>query len=242
MKRKASKDNIKAILFDSGRVLNKPVTGHWFMTPKFFEYVNEEKYRKVDPKKVSRAFREAGKYIDAQKIISTKEEEYKCFIEFFEIFSENVPELEIEQKQVELLAKDLVYNASKYVFYDDALSIIPKLKQKYKLAIVSDAWPSLRDVYIEQKLEKYFDSFVISSIVGETKPHEKMYKTALEELGVSAEETVFVDDNLKNCLGAVKLGIHSILLCRNRWGYIWNRIKSVGKQYEVICTLRDLEN
>lgn len=28
-------NDIKAILLDSGRVLNGPVTGHWFITPKF---------------------------------------------------------------------------------------------------------------------------------------------------------------------------------------------------------------
>ena len=110
------------------------------------------------------------------------------------------------------MANDLVSNTSKYIFYDDALEVIPKLKQDYKLAIVSDAWPSLRDVYVEHGLEKYFDSFVISSFIGETKPHEKMYATALEELKVSAQEAVFVDDNLKNCLGAMKVGIHSVLL------------------------------
>lgn len=36
--------NIKAILFDSGRVLNKPVTGHWFITPNFFSFVDENKF------------------------------------------------------------------------------------------------------------------------------------------------------------------------------------------------------
>lgn len=235
------KDNIKAILFDSGRVLNKPATGNWFMTPKFFEYVDEEKYRKVDSKKITQAFREAGKYIDAQKIILTKEEEYKHFVEFFKIFAENVPELEIEQNQVELLAEDLVNNASKYTFYEDALQIIPKLKQKYKLTIVSDAWPSLRDVYVEQKLDTYFDCFVISSIVGVTKPHEKMYVTALNEVGITAEEAVFIDDNLKNCIGAMEVGIYSILLCRNKLAYVWHKLKSIGKQYDVIYTLDDLE-
>lgn len=33
---KICKMKVKAILFDSGRVLNKPATGHWFMTSNFF--------------------------------------------------------------------------------------------------------------------------------------------------------------------------------------------------------------
>ena len=49
--------------------------------------------------------------------------------------------------QIKGLATDLVYNSDKYVFFDDALKVIPTLKSKYKLAIVSDAWPSLKDVF-----------------------------------------------------------------------------------------------
>ena len=31
------KDIIKVILFDSGKVLNAPATGHWFMSPNFLK-------------------------------------------------------------------------------------------------------------------------------------------------------------------------------------------------------------
>jgi putative hydrolase of the HAD superfamily len=34
--------SVKAILIDSGRVLNRPATGHWFITPKFFEHVDKK--------------------------------------------------------------------------------------------------------------------------------------------------------------------------------------------------------
>lgn len=39
----SKKGNIKAILFDSGRVLNQSSTGHWFISPRFFEYVDHRK-------------------------------------------------------------------------------------------------------------------------------------------------------------------------------------------------------
>lgn len=63
--------------------------------------------------------------------------------------------------------------------------MIPKLKEKYKLGIVSDAWPSLLDVYANKNLDGYFDCIVISSILGVTKPNPKMYQTALNELELS---------------------------------------------------------
>ena len=96
---------IKAILFDSGRVLNKPVSGHWFISPKYFEYVDEEIFTSIEKNKVSYAFQKANEYIGMQKIILNKECEYNHFVEFYNIFSQNLPELKLEYNDVELLAK-----------------------------------------------------------------------------------------------------------------------------------------
>lgn len=235
-------NNIKAILFDSGKVLNAPASGHWFISPKFYECVDKEAFNKASEKKVSHAFKKANKYIEMQTEILTKEDEYKHFQEFYKIFASELPELNLEQKDIEFLANDLVYNPKKYVFYEDALRIVPKLKEKFKLAIVSDAWPSLKDVYIGEKMDTYFDCFIISSIIGTVKPSEKMYLAALNELNVLPEEAIFVDDNLSNCIGAMKMGIHGILLCRNKWVYRLNKLKSIGKEYAVIDSLEELEN
>lgn len=86
-----------------------------------------------------------------------------------------------------------------------------------------------------------FDAFVISSLVGTTKPDAKMYLTALEKLNVSPENAVFVDDNPTNCVGAMKVGVHAVLLCRNRWQYIRQKILAIGKGYLVIRSLDQLE-
>lgn len=232
--------NIKAILFDSGRVLNGPVTGHWFITPNFWEYVNKDVFDSLDKSKIASAFAEADKYIITQKLMTTKDEEYKHFIKFYEIFSSRLPELQLSSETIENIARDLVFNPEKYVFYDDALSVIPELKDKCKLAIVSDAWPSLLDVYEENNMTSYFDSIVISSFLGTSKPDSKMYNTALEELDVKPEEAIFIDDSLKNCIGAIEVGINAVLLCRNKQVYIREKIKSVGKKYRVINNLHQL--
>ena len=232
--------NIKAILFDSGRVLNGPVTGHWFITPNFWEYVNKDVFDSLDKSKIASAFAEADKYIITQKLMTTKDEEYKHFIKFYEIFSLRLPELQLYSETIENIARDLVFNPKKYVFYDDALSVIPELKDKCKLAIVSDAWPSLLDVYEENNMTSYFDSIVISSFLGTSKPDSKMYNTALEELDVKPEEAIFIDDSLKNCIGAIEVGINAVLLCRNKQVYIREKIKSVGKKYRVINNLHQL--
>ena len=232
---------IKAVLFDSGRVLNGPVTGHWFITPNFWDYVDKAVFESIESSKIQVAFREADKYINTQKLITTKEIELECFIKFYEVFSNSLPELNLTKDKINLIANDLVYNPEKYVFYDDALEMIPELSKQYKLGIVSDAWPSLLDVYDKNNVTQYFGSIIISSIIGASKPDSKMYVTALKELDVSPDEAVFIDDSLKNCLGAEAVGIQSYWLCRDKKQYTLNKIKSIGKKYKVINSLDDLK-
>lgn len=232
--------NIEAILFDSGRVLNSPQSGHWFITPNFFSYVNKTAFDNIDSEKRNIAFFKAGNYINSIAVIKTKEEEYEHFKKYYEIFSIGLPELKLDIDNICELAKDLVYNTEKYKFYDDAIKTIPYLSKNYKLAVVSDAWPSLKDVFINAGLYSYFSSFVISSVMGVTKPNKTMYLTALEELKIKPEKSIFIDDNINNCLGAKKIGINSILLCRDKRNYILQKINSIGKGYRVINSLNDL--
>ena len=232
--------NISAILFDSGKVLNGPKTGNWFMGPRFFEYVNRETFDRIDSSIINQAFTRAGAYINSIHLIETMNEEFDHFKHYYTIFSDVLPELKLSEDKVKGLTEDLVFNPSKYVFYEDALKVITLLSKKYPLAIVSDAWPSLKMVFEEAKMKSYFSSFVISSKIGVIKPDKLMYQTALNELGVNPNQAVFIDDNLRNCLGAKALGIQAILLCRDQEQYQLEKMKSAGKGYEVIFSLNEL--
>ncbi|MGN1342947.1 MAG: HAD-IA family hydrolase, partial [Traorella sp.] len=142
----------------------------------------------------------------------------------------------------DFITNDVVNNSEEYIFYDDVFKVIPVLYENYKLAIVSDAWPSLKDVYIHNDLLSYFDSFIISSQVKVTKPNQIIYQKALDELKILPNQALFIDDNLVNIKGAIKLGINGILLCRNKWIYRWNKIIAFGKKYQVIQNLEELIN
>lgn len=230
---------IKAILFDSGRVLNSPTTGHWFITPGFFKYVNQQKFNAIKASEKISAFDRAAEYISQQKLIINENEEYMHFFEYYSIFSECLPQLQLKCADIALITKDYVYNPMKYSFYNDVVTVISELSKTYKLAIVSDAWPSLERVYSKAGLRECFSAFVISSKLGVTKPNELMYKTALDELGTLPEETVFIDDNIKNCNGALKLGIKSIVLNRDWRIYAYNRI--FNRKYDIINNLYDVK-
>jgi epoxide hydrolase-like predicted phosphatase len=56
-----------------------------------------------------------------------------------------------------------------------------------------------------------FDMRVLSYEVGLAKPDPKIFQLALQKLGVSPHEAVFVDDSAANVFAAKELGIHGIV-------------------------------
>ncbi len=84
------------------------------------------------------------------------------------------------------------------------------LKSKCKLGIVSDAESTARGRAKPWINESLFDVIVFSSEVGVCKPDPKIFQRALEQFGVDASETLFIDDRERNINGAKGLGIHAI--------------------------------
>lgn len=66
---------------------------------------------------------------------------------------------------------------------------------------------------------------------------KKMYKTAIETLKINNSESVFIDDNIDNCIGAEKLGIRTVLMSRDN--YFENKEKY--KNRIIIKDLYELE-
>ncbi|HJR80418.1 MAG TPA: HAD family phosphatase [Anaerolineales bacterium] len=84
------------------------------------------------------------------------------------------------------------------------------LKSRYKFGIVSDAESTAREKAKPWINEALFDVIVFSSEVGVCKPDPKIFQRALEQLGVAASESLFIDDRERNVNGAKALGIHAI--------------------------------
>jgi len=226
--------NIKAILFDSGRVLNRPRTGHWFMPPNFFKYVDKNKFQALDINLIEKAFNKGDKYFHKHPLILTEMEELEHFVEFYNILAKELPDLKISEDYIFEIAKDTVYNDDKFEFFEDVFEVIPKLSQHYKLGVVSDTWPSLERVFKNAGLREHFSSFVMSSVLGVLKPHELMFNTALSELNIKPEEAIFIDDNIVNVEAAIKLGMQGIVILRG---------DELQKDTDILCidNLSELE-
>jgi putative hydrolase of the HAD superfamily len=207
---------IKAILFDSGHVLNCPRTGHWFIPPNFYNYVNRDVFESIPKESLDMAFQKGMDYLESKNLIASEAEELEHFCHFYRLFLLELPGIGLCEYEVRKIAEDTVLNDEKFFFFQDVFEVIPRLRHKYLLGVVSDTWPSLDRVFKNVGLREHFSTFVMSSILGVIKPHELMYKTALEELGLRPEEALFIDDNMRNLEGAKKLGIQTILMTREK--------------------------
>lgn len=91
------------------------------------------------------------------------------------------------------------------------LDFIRSLRPRHKTGIISNAWPDLRDYIVKSKFDDAFDTLVISAEVGVMKPEAEIYKIALDQLQVKANEAVFVDDVPANITAARGLGMQGIV-------------------------------
>jgi len=79
------------------------------------------------------------------------------------------------------------------------------------MGLLSNGWPSTRHFLDERwHIADIFDDVVISAEVGVAKPDRRIYQLALDQMGVEAEQTIFIDDFIENIEGARELGIHGI--------------------------------
>lgn len=229
---------IKAILLDSLRVLNYPASGHLFIPPAFFEFIKPVNWDHVRDIERGAAFAQAKETLDTYPLVRTIEEEFDVFVEYYRTFFRSIPRLKAAPEQIEGVARSLVYDPAKFTFFTDALEIIPRLAADYKLAVVSDAWPSLEGVFVHAGLREYFSAFILSSQVGVRKPDPRMFTAALDALGVTADEALFVDDNRKNCDAARALGMRTAMVCRDQVEYLFFHF--FVKTHRVIRSLTEL--
>lgn len=225
-------DSVKAILFDSGRTLNVPRTGHWFITPNFMSIIGNTQSSYND-EMINKAMEKACEHINKILLVESEEDEFLMFKEFYEIVLKEINYPNIDNEVIELLAKDNVYNDEKFLFFHDVEPSLISLKEKYLLGVVSDTWPSLERVFINKNLRQYFSTFIMSSVYGSYKAEMILFKIAAEELGVKPQEAVFVDDSESNLAAAEEFGMIPILIDRYD-------LQGLTSKYPIIRSLDEL--
>lgn len=100
--------------------------------------------------------------------------------------------------------------------FPEVKQVLENLSKKYRLAVISNAMPSMDSVFDRLGIRHYFETIILSSSAQLEKPDAAIYEFAVKELSVSKEESVFIDDKMENIYGAERIGIKGLYLNRSK--------------------------
>ena len=117
--------------------------------------------------------------------------------------------------RAKLLFDELWCNGDRALFPETIEVLEYFYKNGYKMGVISDTSPSLEFTLQQLGIAKYFTSFTASSLVGAGKPSPIIFNAALAAQGVSAQESIYVDDYKVEADGAREQGFTSFLIDRS---------------------------
>ena len=92
-------------------------------------------------------------------------------------------------------------------------ALLDRLRQRYRLGIVSNFYGNLAAVCAETGIDGLFDVVVDSARVGSTKPDPRIFRHATDALGVAPAEATFVGDSpSRDMAGARSVGMRHVWL------------------------------
>lgn len=96
------------------------------------------------------------------------------------------------------------------------LQALLKLRKRYRLFLLSNTNRIHREYSCKEfflsndySVNDYFERIYLSYELGLMKPDTAIFKTLLEQEGLIAQETLFIDDSPANCEAAALLGLHT---------------------------------
>ena len=203
--------NYKYVILDFGKVLAGPESGDWNITSKFLELID---INKIDIEQLKKAKNNYAPLLSEK--ICTLEEEYDMFTRYYDGILNEIKYPNYNKKIAEEIAKDRTYCTRKYVLYDNVINELERLKEKYKLILLTDNWPSVIDYLNEYKMSDYFEKVYISSIYGCVKKDRVFFDYPINDFNIKEGEALFIDDAEENLEAAKEKGLDVLLMDRKK--------------------------
>ena len=114
------------------------------------------------------------------------------------------------------LVQDLVRNTQDSANWDQLLpgtrSVLERIRQKYRIAVISNADGKIENVLSRCGIADCFESITDSGIVGFEKPRAEIFEAALRTMNVPADQSLYVGDVYSvDYIGATNAGMPAIL-------------------------------
>lgn len=167
----------------------------------------------VEPDRLSAALERGMDFLDTHHHVETEDEEITQFREYYSIVFREL-NFDAASETIERLARAEVCELAQTPFPDTRATLEELHRAGLRLGIVSNAWPSLERTYRMLGLREFFDAFVISSKLGCLKPDPRIYRAAIEQIGVEPRSILFVDDDPEYVQAAKSFGMHGAIMRR----------------------------
>ena len=110
---------------------------------------------------------------------------------------------------------DFFARPAAWAVYEDVRPALDRLKPHFRLLVLSNFDQRLRQILQGHGLLGYFEDVIISSEIGASKPHPRIFEAALLRAGVDAASCLHVgDDEKADAAGAEGQGIPHFLVRR----------------------------
>ena len=110
----------------------------------------------------------------------------------------------------------IAWNSMLLGFMPDALTCLKRLRGSYRLFLLSNT----NEIHIQEIENRVgaevfsdfcalFEKVYLSHELGLRKPHPEVFTHIIEEQGLAASETLFIDDSIQHVEGAIKAGLRA---------------------------------
>jgi uncharacterized HAD superfamily protein len=136
---------------------------------------------------------------------------------------------QVDHKEMERRARQFHHSGavSQYTFKEHAKPVLEKLKDNYLLIVITSRNSRIikeTHAWVDEHFAGIFDDIKFAGIFDGPFNEEMLHKTK-GELFASNQVNYVIDDQLKHCLAAAKLGVNSILF----GDYSWNQAEDLPK-------------
>lgn len=131
-----------------------------------------------------------------------------------ELFSELLLELpwEVKPEHNELMDYYAYHYVRNAILMESAIEMVEHLRKTYKVGLITNGKTLIQYGKIDQLgIRGHFDCILVSEEAGVKKPNVRIFEMALEQLGVEADQCVYIGDHPKNDIeGAGMAGMNTI--------------------------------
>jgi len=186
---------IKAIFFDAAGTLfylTKTVGYHYAL-------VGAEIGLKLDGKQLDRAFHTAWKQMPRRPAADgPRENDDKGWWRKLvgHVFDQVAPSVrEFDRDNFFEIAYEHFAEAGVWKLYPEVFGVLEQLRERFQLAVISNFDGRLRLILQNLGISKYFAHVFISSELGADKPDPEIFRRALKEMHLDADEVLHVGDD-----------------------------------------------